>query len=264
MVAAGCASVACQDLIGRLPHETGAHWVAQGSHCVALEREGQVRVMVRVFEGDPAADRSLLSVPEADHLLEETDAVLLVADGSWGQDPDAKSALGVLKLLGLLREAPERLRPGLRVVGEVQEAGKGDLLEHRLRALRRELAGNGEVTDRSAILSTEKLRHYLLGQEVLVPGVAKLYEDLLRETGDEVVKLVPPGGVALPPGPEMSFAELAAGLAPRRQVLLAVELAGPDGPQACVNPAPGAPGHRFRPEQLTGLFCLAEVDRFES
>jgi voltage-gated potassium channel Kch len=261
MVASGRALPACEDLVGRLPHESGAHWVGRGDNCVALEREGEVRVVVRAFEGDPAADRSLLSVPEAEHSLEETDAVLFVADGSWGTDRDAKSALGVLKLLGLLREDPDRLRPGMRVVGEVQEAGKGDLLEHRLRALRRSLATNGEITDRSAILSTEKLRHYLLGQEVLVPGVAKLYEELLRETGDEVVKLVPPGERCFPAGPEISFPELAGSLARRRLILLAVEIAGPDGSQACVNPAPGAPGHRVKPEELTGLFCLGDVDR---
>lgn len=257
MVAPGRVEDVVADLAGRLPHESGARWTTREDGLVVLERDGEVRVGVRVFAGDPASDRWLGASPGAAGELGDVDAVLLAADGSWGSDPDAKSALGLLKLVGLVREAPESLRAGFRVVGEIQEPGKGDLLEHRLRALRREQGGGG--ADRSAILSTEKLRHFLLGQEVLVPGVAQLYEDLLRETGDEVVKLVPPEGAG--GSGELGFPELAAALAPRRLIPLAVELTGEDGPQTCVNPAEGEPGHRFRLEQLTGVFALADVDR---
>jgi hypothetical protein len=262
MVAPGRREAVTAELAGRLPHESGARYFVSEPGVVSFARGDDVRVRIIVFEGDPAGDRSLTADAEADHALAETDAVLFVADDSWGLDPDAKSALGLLKLLGMVRDEPEGLRPGFRVVGEIQEAGKGDLLEHRLRQLRRRRA-SGSSADRSAILSTDKLRHYLLGQEVLVPGVARLYGQLLRETGDELLKLVPPRDAGLPPGRELSYPDLAAALTRRRLVLVAVELQGPDGPRACVNPGAGEPGHRFQPEELTGLFCLGEVERLQ-
>lgn len=251
-----------------------------------LWRDGEVRGTVRVFAGDPAADADLLTVPEHGHRLDDCDAVLFVADGRWGRDADAKSALGLLRLFALLRGEPGRFRPHFRVVGEVQEPGKGDLLEHRFRP------GAGEQVERFSVMPTEKLRHFLLGQAVFVPGIAQVYAELLCEAGEELVKLVPDAdgvhgvhgghgghgvhgghgalGEAARVGGELDFDALVHALSRRRILPLAVEMLGDDGTvRVVVNPSASAAtagddGPRLPRDRVLGVFAVADTTRLET
>lgn len=253
MVAPGRGGSVRETLLRRSMGLEGAGWrPGGGERGLVLEEHGEERVRLRVFEGDPATDGDLLEVAEADHRLSESDAVLFVADQSWGRDPDAKSALGLLKLFALLRERPDDFTARFRLVGEIQEPGKGDLLEHRFRP------SSVEPADRVALVPTEKLRHYLLAQEVFVPGVARLHAELLRERGEELAKLVPAPDVPARSGETVRFSLLAEGLARRGVLPLAVEYRDAGGVAVAVNPGPDEPGWEVPLTDLLGVFCVME------
>jgi hypothetical protein len=57
------------------------------------------------------------------------------------------------------------------------------------------------------------------------------------------------------------FTDLVAALAPRRILPLAVEVAGPAGPEVRVGPAPGGPGDRIPRGALLGVFAIADTRR---
>ncbi|MEM7247483.1 MAG: NAD-binding protein [Acidobacteriota bacterium] len=255
MVAPGHVERVRHEILRLHPHPAGGRFREVSDVDLEFATDEQVLVRLRLLVGDPGSDRDLVSIGESDHELAETDAVLFVADPSWGLDPDAKSSLGVLKLFGRLRDAPETFRSGFRAVGELQQAGKGELLENRLRELRRAEAAPMGQGERCAIVSTEKLRHYLLGQVVVVPGISQVYAELLRASGQSIVKLVPKSC-----GEEsVRFGDLVLGLASRGLIPLAVERAGEDGRQACVNPGLTGDGADVPVSEFTGVFCLASA-----
>ncbi|MCP3959078.1 MAG: hypothetical protein GY719_14605 [bacterium] len=142
------------------------------------------RVRVVLLETDWAHRERLDQAGAVD--LDSADAVLLLPAGSRAEEHDGTMALDCLHLANLERSGELRGRPGLHVVGVVRDAVKGDLLESRLA----EIAGPGSAI-RFSVISSERVRHHFIMQNVFVRGLNPLYLQLLNAGGQHLSRLIP-------------------------------------------------------------------------
>ncbi len=210
---------------------------------------------VRVFAADWSEGDELLR--ERDGLrVADVEAILLTYTAS-DADADGRTALALLKLMDLREREPAALHGELRVVCEVLDSAKAELLERRF-AEKTPQGGERQLV----VLSAERLRHALLAQAVFVPGSDAIYSELLGHGGPELVKLLPEelpsieGKRAL--AGRISFDDLLGALGQRRQIPIAVELRGSD--ELIINPAPQGPGSEFKLDELAAVFVLGRSE----
>jgi len=212
------------------------------------------RGVVRVFTGDWSKEETMLKNAAAGYRLDGMDAVVFTHTPGES-DPDARTALGLLKLIRLKETRRDAVRPDLRVLCEVQSIEKAELLHKRF--------AGGDSSEGSSchplsVVSTETIRDAMLAQAVLIPGVAAIFRSLLGEGGPEVCKLRPAkrpkGGTAL------TFGKLLSALYRRdRLILIAVELQDDGGGRKLVScPEPGTEESEFDSGQIVGVVALGD------
>jgi hypothetical protein len=181
------------------------------------------------------------------------DAVVLLADLEE-KDPDAQSALMLLRLLQLVSEHKLQVGPWFRVVAEALSGPKGELLERRL-------SQDSPVPVR--VIPTHQMRAYFLVHSAYVPGSDQVHFELLSPWDQDLCQLtVAPNESS---DRELTFLELIEALSHQSPPVIpfAVRLA-PSHPQAglVLNPAPQESRLRFRPSQVEAVYAVGETARF--
>ncbi|MFN7971763.1 MAG: hypothetical protein U0166_05370 [Acidobacteriota bacterium] len=189
-------------------------------------------------------DWSLLSI--LSQHVPEHDVVVVSSDPDTA-DPDARTTTALLKLANLIETDPQRFPRGLRVVGELQDQVKAQLLERRF-------PDPGALPYSIDLVSTDRLRNEFLAQNIMVPGIAEALGEILSQGGEQLVRLTP---TALPPEPDrtMTFDDLSAAfLASGRGIALGIELARDPGPYLC--PDPDHRAFSFRAGDLGAVYAI--------
>ncbi len=210
--------------------------------------------------GDWTDEEVLLSPPGMEISIQKADVIFFTYDPA-AADPDARTALGLIKLVRLTEQQGLKLRPGHRLVCEVQSTEKARLFHRRFAQAE---AGQSGSCLPVAIVPAEQLRNSILAQAVFVPGISGIYRELLSDTGQEICKLL----LEAPPGPDVtwSFGQLLTTLYERdKLLLLAVELQEPgeSQPRIVVNPGRKDPDYHFRAGAVRGVFAIGDKSRLK-
>ncbi len=231
----------------------------QGERSLSYEVEDADGVgQIRFTAGDWTDEEELLEPPGLDLHLRQADVIFFTYTPGE-QDPDARTALGLIKLVRLREQNGIELRPGQRVVCEVQSNEKARLFSRRFAEPE---SGKGDKCLPVAIVPAERLRNSILAQAVFVPGISNIYRELLSDTGQEICKLLlqPPAE----PDARWTFGDVLTTLYQRdKLLLLAVELQGEDEERTrmVVNPGRKDPDYRFRAGDLCGVYAIGDKAR---
>ncbi|MEM7585815.1 MAG: ion transporter [Acidobacteriota bacterium] len=141
-------------------------------------------VHVLMLEGDWTDQERLRQMGAVD--LESADAILLLPGTHRIEEGDGVVALDSLHIANLARSGELKPRPDLHVLCMVRDAVKGDLLESRLQAI----AGPGDGP-RFTVISSERVRHHFIMQNVFVRNLNPLYLELLNAAGQHLGRVLP-------------------------------------------------------------------------
>ncbi|WP_437732126.1 hypothetical protein [Sorangium sp. So ce1335] len=161
-----------------------------------------------------------------------------------GLDRDARTAMRLIRFARAL-ESRELAHGGrLHVLAEFSSVAKGEHVRSLLDAGRCGFAGPDRL--RLSLVSTERIKNYFMVHSAFVPGVTTLYEELLGDGGQDLLRIEarPPGAAERAYG-AMGFDALRAALEPRGALPVALEL---DDGAVLLNPEPGSalPAARIR------------------
>lgn len=217
---------------------------------------------LRLIIGDWSGEDALRGLPRQGYELRRMDAVIFTYDPG-ADDPDARTSLGLIKLMRLRESGEAELRPGMRIVCEVQSSEKANLFRKRYGE---PVPGEPEACHPVAIVPAERLRNALLAQAVFVPGIAAIYRELLSEAGQEIRRLlVEPRAEE---GEVWTYGALLTQLYREHGLLLlAVELRRDPAPgepegrtRLVVNPQPRDDHYRFAAARLQGVYVIGEAN----
>lgn len=221
-------------------------------------------VRIHAFVGDPSEERDLIDPRVGGFSLKEVDTIVFTPHIGRDRDPDAKTALGMLKLWNLQRSRPELFKPSFRIIAEVNDPEKGDLLEKRAVEASRESRRCRTVT----VLSRERIRNDFLAQAIFVPSIASIYGQLLSETGQEICRLLPDWkAYDGDPDQVVNFPEMVQALYRRERIILVgIELFDEKkhARKLYINPGMGEEGHAFRLGDLIAVCVVGDTEAFET
>lgn len=237
------------DPTGLREDATRVRFVAKGDGVVGYTL-GEAEGVLQIRWGDWSDEQVLLGEQGA-HRLAELDAVLL-SYLPTEPDPDARSALALLKLIRIKEERPDLLKAGFRIFCEVQNDEKAALYQRRFGD-----AGGAHGCSTITIVAAETMRNAFLAQGVFVPGIFMIYRELLGQAGVYLSKLIPQGpatDATLEYGPLVSELYRQKGL-----LLVAIELADSGGERRlAVSPTPKSPSYRFRRSDLLAAYVIGD------
>lgn len=147
----------------------------RGGKVVIHTHEGSdlARFATQVMAGKPPVDAAVF--------LNEPDA----------NDRDARVALRVLRFVRHLEEGRLPKGDGLHVIVEFFSVEKGAYIQANVDSRRCGFQSAEQL--KLTLVSTEQIKNYFLVHSAFVPGVASIYDELLQERGQEIVRLaVPP------------------------------------------------------------------------
>ncbi|WP_433929420.1 hypothetical protein AB3662_37495 [Sorangium cellulosum] len=152
-----------------------------------------------------------------------------------GLDRDARTAMRLIRFARAL-ESRELAHGGrLHVLAEFSSVAKGEHVRSLLDAGRCGFAGPDRL--RLSLVSTERIKNYFMVHSAFVPGVTTLYEELLGEAGQDLVRIeARPHGAAEQARGAIGFDDLRAALEPRGAIPVALER---DDGTVLLNPEPG-------------------------
>jgi hypothetical protein len=228
---------------------------ASGWTVVAAEGAPQLRVegpggtsTIRFAHSDWSDPSVLLRHPHVD--LSRTD-VLLFLPGDSSDASDGTVALDCLRIAHFGTSNAVRFRPGFRVVGMMRDPVKSDLLERRLD----EMAGPGAEA-RFSIISSERLRHHFMVQNIFVRRLNAVYLELLGGYGQHLCRLVPSGGLTGDIDPWELIGHLVDG---HQLVPIGFELLAHDGQRATLlDPRRLGPGQRLPWASVKAIYAVGE------
>lgn len=162
-----------------------------------------------------------------------------------GADRDARTAMRVLRFLRMLEEGSVPHGERLHLVAEFLSVDKGTYLQKHVDVRR---CGFGSVDDlRLTLIARETIKSYFMVHSSFVPGVSEIYDELLEERGQDVVRFRWSGA----PGP-VRWGAIVEALRRRGAIAIAVE-------RRDRSVALGmAPDDTFAGDELAGVYGIAE------
>jgi hypothetical protein len=105
-----------------------------------------------------------------------------------GTDRDARTAMRVLRFLRMLEDGTVPRGERLHLVAEFLSVDKGTYLQRHVDVRR---CGFASVDDlRLTLIARETIKSYFMVHSSFVPGVSAIYDELLEERGQDVVRFV--------------------------------------------------------------------------
>lgn len=105
-----------------------------------------------------------------------------------GTDRDARTAMRVLRFLRMLEDGTIPRSDRLHLVAEFLSVDKGTYLQRHVDVRR---CGFASVDDlRLTLIARETIKSYFMVHSSFVPGVSAIYDELLEERGQDVVRFV--------------------------------------------------------------------------
>lgn len=211
---------------------------------VALERGG--RMTIFTHEGQDLAGF-------AGRVLKRTGAVeaaVFLAEPN-ALDRDARTAMRVLRFARALHDGAVPRGERLHLLAEFVSIDRGVRIEEHL--LGHRCGFDDPRAMRVTLLSTEQIKNYFMVHSAFVPGVTAIYDEILAERGQEIVRIDLPGADSPAPDARISLEDLHDALRERGCIPIAVELA--DG-RVLLNPGPR---ETFRAADLVGTFAMADT-----
>jgi hypothetical protein len=130
------------------------------------------------------------------------DAVVFLSEPE-AIDRDARTALRLMRFARGLEQGHAPRGERLHVVAEFMSLAQGRTVQQHVR---RGQCGYDEASKlRLTLVSTELIRNYFMVHSAFVPGVTALYEELLSEEGQELVRLLPNWDVLKVESPRLNF-----------------------------------------------------------
>ncbi|WP_434043014.1 MULTISPECIES: hypothetical protein [Sorangium] len=173
-----------------------------------------------------------------------------------GLDRDARTAMRLIRFARAL-ESRELAHGGrLHVLAEFSSVTKGEHVRSLLDAGRCGFAGPDRL--RLSLVSTDRIKNYFMVHSAFVPGVTTLYEELLGEGGQDLVRIeARPGGAAERARGAIGVDDLRAALEPRGAVPVALER---DDGTVLLNPEPGS---TLEAARIRAVYALARSQDLE-
>lgn len=197
--------------------------------------QGGLCVVHPCAEGDTAAAAAKVFDEEG------AEAVVFLSDAESADVADAEIGLRVLQFA---RDARSARRAQLLV--ELVSDRSGEPLERQVVRLGR---GRFDVT----MVSTAQITNYFLVHSAFVPGLMGLYERLLGDRGQEIVR-IPLREAVASQGGALGFGAIQRALADHGAVLIGLDCAEQG---LVVSPDPD---RTFDPSELRGLFVVADTE----
>lgn len=223
------------DLSGRMP----------GSRGTTHELDGGGRATVYTHRG-PNLTRFAI-----ERMKEPVDAAIFLADPD-SADRDARTLLRVLRFSRALEHGQAPRGKRLHLLVEFESEQRSDRLEHEIERAR--CGFDDPDALRLTRLSTDQLKNYFMVHSAFVPGVTRLYEELLETRGQTLMRL----DLVDPPQGTVTLESVADELLPSRCLPLAFEL---DNGDVVLNPAYG---ERFDAKHVRAVFVLGDLETTRS
>jgi hypothetical protein len=205
---------------------------------VPLERGGRLELFTH--DGPDLAQFAAGRLPDA------VDAAVFLSEPEGG-DRDARTSMRVLRFVRALEEGRVPRGDTLHVLAEFLSVDKGVQLQRHVNARRCGFADDAAL--RLTLIAKETIKSYFMVHSSFVPGVAEIYDELLEERGQDIVRF--PFEAAADAPPSVSLHELSLALLPRQAVPFAIDL--DDG----IRLAPPADA-RFDTGSVRGIYCIAD------
>jgi len=186
---------------------------------------------------------------------DRTDVLLFLPRTRGADALDGQVALDCLQLAELAARGEAPFPEHARVLAMVQDPVKGDLLEKRLD----DMTGRGG-SERFTVISSERVRHHFIVQNVFVRGLNTVYAQLFAPEGPSLRRLEPRDQWGERPKGDITPAALARYLDEvHGQVLFGLELdAGPDTePETVLDPTQLASATPIPWERVRALYALS-------
>jgi hypothetical protein len=167
-----------------------------------------------------------------------------------GEERDARTALRILRFVKLLEEAKVPHGESLHVLAEFISIDKGAHIQQHVDG--RTCGFNHEQDLKLTLVSTGTIKNYFMVHSAFVPGVAGLYEQLLQERGQEIVRL---RFRAVPGLASTSIQAIQAALRPLGAIAFAVERR--DRELLLAPP----PEQRLAADEIVGVYAIADRPR---
>jgi hypothetical protein len=219
------------DVDDPLPGRTGRTFV--------LNNGGSLRVLTH--------DAPDLAQFAAEQLRElpAVDAVVFLGEPE-GTDLDARTAMRVLRFLRRLEDGTVPHGDQLHLVAEFVSIDKGQYLQRHVDIRRCGFAHDDDL--RLTLIAKETIKAYFMVHAAFVPGVSAIYDELLEERGQDVVRF----GIALGARGRTTWAAVCVAL--QRRSAVALGLQRRDG-RVVLAPEPSTV---LELADLSGVYAIAE------
>jgi hypothetical protein len=205
---------------------------------LALDRGGRLEVFTH--------DGPDLAQFAATRMRHAVDAAVFLSEPEGG-DRDARTTMRVLRFIRALEEGRVPRGERLHVLAEFLSVDKGEHVKQHVNARRCGFVHDDAV--RLTLIAKETIKSYFMVHSAFVPGVAEIYDELLQERGQDIVRIPFVAHKTTPAS--VSLRELALALAPRQAVPIGLELS--DGARL----APPA-DDRFATADVRGVYAITE------
>ncbi len=180
------------------------------------------------------------------------DAAVFLGDPE-SVDTDARTMLRALRFAEALRDGEVPRHESLRVIAEIDSDAVSAALEARFVGTQCGFDSDGDVE--LTLLGTQRLRNYFLVHSAFVPGVTDIYERMLDEQGQEIVRLDIAEGDSV--GTSVGFCDLMTSLSELGVLPVALELSTGE---VLLNPPVN---RRFSLDEISALFVIADSAKLE-
>jgi hypothetical protein len=170
-----------------------------------------------------------------------------------GEERDARTGMRILRFVKLLEEGKVPHAGSLHMLAEYISVEKGSHIQRHVDA--RKCGFHSEQDLKLTLVATGTIKNYFMVHSAFVPGVTRVYDHLLEERGQEVVRL----RFEAPPGlAETNMLAIEKALAPLGAIAFAVELRDR---AVILAPDPSIP---LKPADIVGIYVVADQPHLEA